>query len=316
MPGLDHEAAPRRRELGQVAGVEHARGVQRDQLAVAVAPDHVGLQSQGSEQPQHPDARGPDGRLGHVRPRQRRRASSRAASSKAGGAKTSGPGAVPPPAITARSNSSNAPRTSGNATASSRSIPGAAPPAPGTGTPPSHPPTRARPRRRRREGPRDPPGPPRSRPAPAAASRAGPRASPPRSPGRHGPSAPRFSPLAEISVCDRSRRAGRAPASSARARRSIEATTPAGWSASKTMSSAGQSGSAEAGAGVVFPRYSSRTAWKFVPPKPKALTPARRGRPSCGWSHGSACVQSRNGPSCRSSLGLGVSMPMVGGSTL
>ena len=33
---------------------------------------------------------------------------------------------------------------------------------------------------------------------------------------------------------------------------------------------------------------SSRTAWKFEPPKPKALTPARRGKPLTGLNQGRA----------------------------
>ncbi len=32
-------------------------------------------------------------------------------------------------------------------------------------------------------------------------------------------------------------------------------------------------------ASSLFGRYSSRTVWKFEPPKPKALTAARRGAP-------------------------------------
>ena len=62
------------------------------------------------------------------------------------------------------------------------------------------------------------------------------------------------------------------------------------------------------------PTYSSTATWKLLPPKPKLLTPARR-----GWSppriHGRASVPSRNGLLSRSRLGLGRSILMDGGST-
>ena len=56
--------------------------------------------------------------------------------------------------------------------------------------------------------------------------------------------------------------------------------------------------------------YSSSTAWKFVPPKPKALTPPLRSLPGHGRGEGLR----ENGLDL-SQPGFGVSMLSVGGST-
>ena len=60
--------------------------------------------------------------------------------------------------------------------------------------------------------------------------------------------------------------------------------------------------------------YSSTTTWKFVPPKPKALTPARRIPPS-DVSHGRSAVFTANGQCAKSMVGLGCSKCRLGGST-
>src|SRR6185295_8455533 len=51
---------------------------------------------------------------------------------------------------------------------------------------------------------------------------------------------------------------------------------------------------------------SSSTTWAFVPPTPKALTPARRGCPLV-VDHSRSFVFTKNGLFSRSSLGLGFS---------
>ena len=50
--------------------------------------------------------------------------------------------------------------------------------------------------------------------------------------------------------------------------------------------------------------YSSSTAWKFVPPNPKALTAATRGAP-LGGSHSRSSVLTANGVAAQSMFGLG-----------
>jgi hypothetical protein len=59
----------------------------------------------------------------------------------------------------------------------------------------------------------------------------------------------------------------------ARSSRSIAASMPSRSSAASAISSIGQRAPPSGPAS----RCSSNTAWKLVPPKPKALTPARRG---------------------------------------
>ncbi len=61
--------------------------------------------------------------------------------------------------------------------------------------------------------------------------------------------------------------------------------------------------------------YSSSTAWKLVPPKPKALTPARR-TPSAGAVQGFNSVLTYSGEWAKSISGLGCSQWTLGGSTL
>ena len=51
--------------------------------------------------------------------------------------------------------------------------------------------------------------------------------------------------------------------------------------------------------------YSSSTVWKLVPPKPKALTPARR-TPASGRSHSRSSVLTRNGLWEKSMSGFGL----------
>ena len=60
---------------------------------------------------------------------------------------------------------------------------------------------------------------------------------------------------------------------------------------------------------------SSRMAWKLDPPKPKALTPARRGWPFIGLSQGLALEGRWNGQPGSSSAGSGVPTLRVGGCT-
>ena len=60
---------------------------------------------------------------------------------------------------------------------------------------------------------------------------------------------------------------------------------------------------------------SSSTAWKFVPPKPNALTAARRTSPPCA-SHSRSSVFTWNGVFTKSMFGLGRAKPRLGGSTL
>ena len=61
-------------------------------------------------------------------------------------------------------------------------------------------------------------------------------------------------------------------------------------------------------------RYSSMTAWKLVPPNPKALTPAQR-TPLSGAGHSRSSVFTRNGMSSQSTFGLGWSKCRLGVST-
>ena len=60
--------------------------------------------------------------------------------------------------------------------------------------------------------------------------------------------------------------------------------------------------------------YSSSTACKFVPPKPNALTPARRTSPA-GRSHSRSSVFTRNGEWAKSMSGFGAWKLIDGGST-
>ena len=63
------------------------------------------------------------------------------------------------------------------------------------------------------------------------------------------------------------------------------------------------------------PRYSSITTWKLVPPKPKALTAARRGA-SPGCEPGQRLVeQVERAAPAPCSIGFGLSTPRCGGST-
>src|SRR5262249_54349024 len=82
----------------------------------------------------------------------------------------------------------------------------------------------------------------------------------------------------------------------------------------QTNSSAGQRLRAGCVSGRKLPLYSSSTAWKLVPPKPKALTPATRGS-GPPWIHGRASVLRKNGLSPKFALLLGFST-RSGGSTL
>ncbi len=59
---------------------------------------------------------------------------------------------------------------------------------------------------------------------------------------------------------------------------------------------------------------SSRTAWKLVPPKPNADTPARR-MPPTGLAHSRSSVLTLNGDEAQSRLGLGTLKFRLGGST-
>ena len=61
--------------------------------------------------------------------------------------------------------------------------------------------------------------------------------------------------------------------------------------------------------------YSSRTAWKLVPPKPNALTPARRTPPAGAPTRAARCSPRRASARSRCS-GLGASKWRLGGSTL
>src|SRR5262249_18994712 len=74
-------------------------------------------------------------------------------------------------------------------------------------------------------------------------------------------------------------------------------------------SSHGQSPSPASGA--TAPACADRTAWKFVPPKPNALTPARRSADS----HGLARSRNTNGLVSLSHDGLGFFTCSVGGRT-
>ena len=58
---------------------------------------------------------------------------------------------------------------------------------------------------------------------------------------------------------------------------------------------------------------SSKATWKFVPPKPKADTLARR---TLSVFHGSALVMTRKGLVAQSTVGFGVSKFTEGGNTL
>src|SRR4051812_38006206 len=61
--------------------------------------------------------------------------------------------------------------------------------------------------------------------------------------------------------------------------------------------------------------YSSSTAWKFVPPKPNALTPATRVSP-LRTSQSRSDVFTLNGVDGQSTFGFGAAKPRLGGSVL
>ena len=61
--------------------------------------------------------------------------------------------------------------------------------------------------------------------------------------------------------------------------------------------------------------HSSISTWALMPPKPKPLTAARRGRPVAGLGQGSARVRTRNGPDSNPSSGAASSKWAVGGSS-
>ena len=179
-------------------------------------------------------------------------------------------------------------------------MPGAARPGRGRGTPP-----RARPGRlgrveRRRADRRDSVRPPAiaARASRSFSSRSSCESATighPRVAGRPGPRRTALAPGRDQCVRQVARRGpGAAFERAGRQARSARR-SGAGRSASKTISSAGQSRKPAAARGV-FLSYSSRTAWKFVPPKPKALTPARRGRSS-------RAMEPRLGLRCRGGTG-------------
>ena len=60
--------------------------------------------------------------------------------------------------------------------------------------------------------------------------------------------------------------------------------------------------------------YSSSTAWKFVPPKPKALSPARR-TPPAFTSHSRHSVFTKKGECSKSMFGFGAAKFRLGGNT-
>src|SRR3954468_24558842 len=110
--------------------------------------------------------------------------------------------------------------------------------------------------------------------------------------------------------------AGQEPAEGAVARGG-----PAG-SATGVAEDGGASADTDAGTAIVFRPFSGRpgtcsssTAWKFVPPKPNALTPATRVPPLAGvQSRGS--VLPANGVADQSTFALGGAKPRLGGSVL
>ena len=65
--------------------------------------------------------------------------------------------------------------------------------------------------------------------------------------------------------------------------------------------------------GAAAGTHSSISTWALIPPKPKPLTAARRGRPVAGSGQGSARVRTRNGLSSSPSRGAAASKLAVGG---
>ena len=95
---------------------------------------------------------------------------------------------------------------------------------------------------------------------------------------------------------------------------------PAPLGGAASIDVAGTSTSANDTGRAPLPRWrpgtcSSSTAWKLVPPKPKALTPARRIPPG-GGSHGRSSVLTVNGDRPKSMFGFGCSAWMLGGQHL
>ena len=251
--GLDHEPAPRRRQLGQLAGVQHARGVEgrpaRRSCARRPARARAQARQAAAASRRRPRRRPAGPRRSRQRPP---RLAPRASSSKAGGGKTSGPERGPPPAAHGAVEFLERPadlgerhgqlaQHAGRLRALARE---------------EERDPRAGPRRLRRE--EDPPrvvelGPPlRDR---IAASRSfSRRSSSELGDDRQGRATPRSAPAlrAPISVCDRSRSAGRAPASSDPARRSIgcdQAGRPVGLADQELRRPVGQG---RRGAGLVL----------------------------------------------------------------
>src|SRR5277367_5473690 len=94
-----------------------------------------------------------------------------------------------------------------------------------------------------------------------------------------------------------------------------EVSSAAGEAPLQTSSSAGQIALTLSVGLRYSPPYSSRTAWKLVPPKPNELAPPRRGV-FTGGSHGCASLGTNKGEPGSLSLALGFSTCRVGGSTL
>ncbi len=232
---------------------------------------------------------------------------------------------MPPPAATWRSNSSNAIADLGERHRQLPQHPRRCAPGPGTGTPPSRPPTPASPRSTPPEGPasslpalrdrlsrqpkllqqvlvrvghdrQDRPALPSSRLVP-----------------RSWPSPPSLAACRAYarSLSTAWPRPGMAPPAGRSTRPGRPARPPPARSAPPAIRA-----SPTRAPGRRCALYSSSTAWKFVPPKPKALTAARRGRSPSRWSHGSARVQSRKGRRAGRAWGSASSMPIVGGRTL
>ena len=129
--GVPHEPAPCLGKLGQRARAYNARRMKRHQLAVTVAPDHIRLTAEVAQQAEHGQAGRPTAGCATAVSIKARRDLVICVLAIGGRWEDQAGPARPPHGSSARSKSSKVALTSGNRTASSRSMPGDWAPWPG-----------------------------------------------------------------------------------------------------------------------------------------------------------------------------------------
>ena len=320
LAGFPHAPAACLGKIGQRGRAHDASRLKRHQLAVTVASEHIRLTAEVAQQPEHGEAGCADRRLGHVGFHQcPARFVLRLLAISGRWEDQGAERALRRMRSVHGRNLQKSPVPRGTGRPTRGACRATALPGQGTRTPRAAQPTRAGPRKRRREDRRGSGCPPQSPCERELAFREGLREMSRRSPeslARRAASSPAQLSSPRISACDRSHSEGRAPESSA-CGQSVELRDEfvRGFGL-PDQQFRWPFADRRLGRAQTFLSYSSRTAWKLVPPNPNALTPARRGRSARGCSQGWLWVQSLSGPSFKSSLGLGCSIPIVGGKTL